>query len=376
MPTIPREDLEQLVAAESGPCLTLLMPCYETGPEQQQNHIRFKNLLSEAEKSAGDHRQALRKTFDTLGQLVDDEDFWTHTSAGFAVFSDGKRTRMYQLPQRLPEHAEVADHYAITPVLPSVAEDESCYVLCVSRKHTRLLLAGRDEVAEVSADLPESIAKYEPEAEKAFGMHSFNTRRRDGQYGVPHGHPEEDKEPELRQFFGEIDEALRDAVDSPDAPVVFAGVEELFPLFKEVSQHKGLVGECIAGNPDETQNKELAAKAMELVRPQFDAAADERLQRLHNSMQGDQATADPELIGTAAKQGAIENLFVNREKFTDNPPGRNLSAEEATTLQLLDAVVRQTLSTGGSVFAVPGEKISDADAAAALRYPVADTVPA
>ena len=376
MPTIPREDLEQLVAAESGPCLTLLMPCYETGPEQQQNAIRFKNLLSRAESSAGDHHAALKGTFKTLGRLIDDEEFWRHTSAGFAVFSDGKQTRMYQLPQRLPEHAEVADHYAITPVLPSVAEDESCYVLCVSRKHTRLLLAGRDEVAEVSADLPESLKKYEPEGQKAFGMHSFNTRRSDGQYGVPHGHPEEDKEPELRQFFGEIDEALREAVDSPDAPVVFAGVEELFPLFKEVSEHRALVGECIAGNPDETPNKDLAAKAMELVRPQFEQAADERLNRLHNSMQGDQATDDPALIGTAAKRGAIENLFINREKFTDNPPGRELLPETQASLQLLDAVVRKTLATGGSVFAVPGEKIGGADAAAALRYPVAETVPA
>ena len=377
MPAIARQDLLKLVETQSPHCLTITMPCHQAGPEQQQNAIRFKNLLTQAESQAGDHASALRDTFRGLTSLVDDEDFWTHTNAGLAVFSDGQTTRMYQLPQDLPEHAEVADHYAVTGILPSVTEGGSYYVLAVSRKHTRLLLASASDIVQVPAGLPETLQKYEPDSTgKEFGMHSFNTRRADGGYGVPHGHPEEDKEPELRQFFREIDEAVTSAVDSPDTPLVFAGVEELFPLYKEVSQHKALAGECIAGNPDDTPDEELRTKAEAIVRPHFDEAVNERLQRLHNSMQTDLATADMALIATAAKQGAVEELYVNRDTFIDNPAGRTLKPETQTQLQMLDAIVRQTLSSGGHVWPVPGNQISDAPCAAALRYAVAETVPA
>ena len=375
MPAIPREDLQSLIDPQSSHCLTITMPCHTAGPEQQQNAIRFKNLLSEAESQAGDHKDALKDTFKALSGLTDDEEFWKHTDAGLAIFSDGTNTRMYQLPQTLAEHAEVADHYAITGVLPSLTEGQTFYILAVSRKHTRLLMASGSDVVQVPAGLPESLIKYQPEGEKAFGMHSFNTRRSDGQYGVPHGHPEEDKEPELRQFFNDIDQAVTAAIDSPDTPLVFAGVEELFPLYKDISEHRNLIGECVAGNPDETPNQELRAEAEKLACPHMDQLLQDHLLRLHNSMQTELATNDMPLIAAAAKQGAVENLFVNRDKFIDNPEGRTLRPETQTQLELLDAVVRQTLQSGGQVWPVPANEIGDAPCAAALRYAVAETIP-
>ena len=381
MPAIAREDLQQLVDAQSEHCLTLTMPCHEVGPEQTQNAIRFKNLLSQAETQASDlgegHHRALKATFDQFGRLIDDQEFWRHTKAGLAVFSDGEDTRMYQLPQSLAEHAGVGDHYFVTGVLPSVTEGGAFYILAASRKHTRLLLCSADGVVEVPAELPESLQSLEPDSTgKEFGMTSFNTRRADGGYGVPFGHPEEDKEPELRQFFREIDEAVTAAVDSPDTPLVFAGVEELFPLFKEVSEHRAVAPEGIYGNPDETPNDQLRAKAEAIVAPHFNEALDERLERLHNSMHTDLASDDMALIGTAAKQGAVENLYVNRDKYIDNPEGRTLRPETRAELELLDAVVRQTLSSGGQVWPVPADKVGGAPCAAALRYAVAETVPA
>ena len=42
--------LKELAAFEAPLCLTLTMPCIKSGDQQQQNAIRFKNLLQDATK--------------------------------------------------------------------------------------------------------------------------------------------------------------------------------------------------------------------------------------------------------------------------------------------------------------------------------------
>ena len=50
METLSKDDLKALVKKRKDLCISLYMPTHRSGVETQQNQIRFKNLLREAEE--------------------------------------------------------------------------------------------------------------------------------------------------------------------------------------------------------------------------------------------------------------------------------------------------------------------------------------
>ena len=50
MNVLTRNNLMSLMEIHRGPCVSVYMPMHRSGPETQQDPIRFKNLLREAEE--------------------------------------------------------------------------------------------------------------------------------------------------------------------------------------------------------------------------------------------------------------------------------------------------------------------------------------
>ena len=54
MDILTRAELEQLMRKEQQWCVSIYMPTHRTGREAQQDPVRLKNLLGEAEKRLSD----------------------------------------------------------------------------------------------------------------------------------------------------------------------------------------------------------------------------------------------------------------------------------------------------------------------------------
>ena len=50
MKSLSKDELKTLMSKQKGPCISMFMPAYRAGAEIQQNQIRFRNLLREAEE--------------------------------------------------------------------------------------------------------------------------------------------------------------------------------------------------------------------------------------------------------------------------------------------------------------------------------------
>ena len=80
--------LTSLSAAAEPPCLSLYQPTHRHHPDNQQDPIRFRNLVKALEDSLllkhdAPHVATLLEPFRTL---ADDRDFWNNTLDGLAVF--------------------------------------------------------------------------------------------------------------------------------------------------------------------------------------------------------------------------------------------------------------------------------------------------
>jgi hypothetical protein len=380
---LSRDELKMLMQRQTDSHVSLYMPTYQAGADVQQNVIRCKNLLREAEArllATGLRTSEVHIWLEPIQQLVVDNAFWQQQSDGLALFCDAEIFRAYCLPLTFAELVVVAERFHLKPLLPLFTGDGRFYVLALSQNAVRLLQCTRYHTHAVAlTNVPQSLAdalRYD-DPEKQLQFHTGAPPGGGGlRAAMYHGHGiGEDAKDNIRGYFRQIDQGVREVLREEQAPLVLAGVDYLLPLYHEVSGYPHLVESGITGNPEGIRDEDLHASAWPLLEPIFRQAQDEAQAHYARYMGTARASEDLTTIVPAAHDGRIDILFVadgtqQWGKFT--PGTRDVqihSKADAQDEDLLDFAAVHTFINGGTVYvmapdAVPGGQ----HAAAVFRY--------
>jgi hypothetical protein len=388
MNTLSRDDLRTLMGKYKGLCVSIYMPTHRVGAGIQQDPIRLKNLLVEAEEhllASGLRTPDAQELLEPAQKLLQDSLFWQRQSDGLALFLSPGVFRYYRLPFDFDELVVITDRFHIKPLLPLLSGDGQFYVLALSQNEVRLLQGTRYSVSEVALEgAPESLTetlRYN-DPEKRLQFHT-STRTPGGKGQRPaifHGHgvaSADDPKDYISRYFHQVNEGLQDLLRDDQAPLVLAGVDYLHPIYKEANTYPYLVDEGIEGNPEELRAEELHEQAWAIVQPYFQKAQEEAAAQ-YRQLAGAgsaQASSDLKEVVPAAYHGRVETLFVavgTHQWGTFDPDTdvvRLHEKAEAGDEDLLDFVAVQTLANRGSVYAIEPEKVPDgALLAAVFRY--------
>jgi hypothetical protein len=385
MKQLSRAELEPLMQPRESLCVSLFAPMVKAGPETQQNPIRFKNLVrraSDALAERGLSQKEAERLLAPATALIDDTPFWQHQSSGLAAFVADGFFRCYRLPIEVRELAVVEARFHLKPVLPALSGDGRFYLLALSQKHVRLLEATRHSVREVDlGDLPTSLNDaLGYEVEETHLQYHTGTPRRTGEAtrsAVYHGHGggEDDAKLEIQKFFNLLDQGVGTLIADRQAPLVLAGVEFLFPLYRQASDHPHVVEGGVSGNPAELSNEELHERAWPLVEPHFTRDQEEAEGRFRELLGTGQASAHLDEVVTAAHDGRVDTLFValgTRRWGSFDEEARKVEVSDSNgpgTEDLVDLAAIQTLLKGGTVYAVPPDRVPEgSEVAAVYRY--------
>jgi hypothetical protein len=136
---------------------------HRSGPETQQDPIRFKNLLREAEErliKRGLPAPESKELLESAQRLLQGDLFHQHQSDGLAMFLSVEMFRYYLLPFVFKELVIVTDRFHIRPLLPLLSGDGRYYILALSQNKVRLLQGTHYSVNEVAlADVPKDLAE-------------------------------------------------------------------------------------------------------------------------------------------------------------------------------------------------------------------------
>jgi hypothetical protein len=388
MDILTRAELEQLMRKEQQWCVSIYMPTHRTGVDAQQDPIRLKNLLGEAEKDLsgrGMGRRNVQSLLEPVNKLLQDSNFWQHQSDGLAIFLSPSRVRRYRLPLGFEEFVTVMDHFHIKPLLPLFTGDGQFYILALSQNEVRLLNSTRHSVSEidvgqVGGSLAEAILSDGHQA--SLQLHaSGSTGRIFGAssatfHGQGGGSDEDDKN-ELLRYFHLVSDGLTEFLQGDRVPLVLAGVEYLLPIYKEANTYPYLIDTVITGNPDLLSADELHKSAWDIVSPRFQMAQEMAVAHYQQlAGQASERVADTlEKIIPAASDGRIETLFIAtgvQHWGTFNPDTNEIEHHaqmESGDESLLDLAAVQTYLKGGIVYAVEPDKMpGGTSATAVLRY--------
>jgi hypothetical protein len=375
-------DLKSLIKQQGKWSVSLYMT-HRVGREQQQDPIRLKNLLAEAETKLlanGLRRPEVEKLMAPAEELLWRDNFWRHQSDGLAVFLSNDFSVVYRLPVDFEELVVIANSFHIKPLLPLLGRVGTFYILGLSLNNVRLFQATPDTISEIALNFPTNMneALWLDEPERYLNLHSGSVSTRDG--GIFHGHGiDEDEKKNILRFFQSVNEGLNTLIEAKTVPMILAGVDYLLPIYREASTYPNILEDGITGNPDRENLSELHGQAWDIVRPNFEESqkkAFEKYKQL-SGQKNAQATNDLSTAVKAAKFGQMETLFVPLGiqiwgKY-DEENNKVIVASEPSpeNEDLLDLAATETILNSGQVFAVPREQLpGDGDLAAILRYAV------
>ena len=379
------EALKSLIEQQGKWCVSVYMPTYRAGQEQQQNPIRLKNLLAQAEANLlanGLRRPEVQKLMHPAEELLWNREFWQQQGDGLAIFLTNDFHKVYRLPIEFEESLNTGNSFHIKPLLPGLGRVIRFYILAISLKNMRLFEANADTISEIELNFVTSMeeALKLDDGERSFNMLTGSPRSGEGRVGAGslHGHGvDDDEKKDILRFFQSVNQGLNQVLDDKNIPMVLAGVDYLLPIFREASSYQNLLEDGILGNPDRENLKELHEKAWQIVRPLFEESqkkAFEKFEQLRGQ-KSNLATSDLKAAVRAAVFGQVETIFVPIEM---HKWGRYDAENNKVILQdgpntqnedLFDFAATQTFLNSGQVFAVPPEQMpGDGEIAAILRY--------
>lgn len=367
------QDVRQLAASGDGPRVSLYFPTPPGGPEIGANNpARLKNLLRQAERRLQEMGKAAAEVEELLApayELAAEPDYWRGQAAGFAGFLSAAGLEPYRLPVEPPERVVVSERFFLKPLLPLLIGDGRFFVLALSQKQVRLLEGSMTRIRELDLH---SIPRRLQDAvgydwqEGSLQFHTVGAARGPAHGGaVFHGQGagNDDQKAEVEKFLRAVDKGLLELLRDKQAPLVLAAAEPIQSMYREISKHPNLVTPGIVGSPDQTSPEDLHAAAWKLVEPGFRAerrAARDRYAELAGTGRATDRLRD---ILPATFDGRVDTLFVaaDLERW-----GRYDPASRAVRLvpepgpgdhDLLDLAAVEALHRGGTVYAVPDERL-------------------
>lgn len=385
MNLFPKDELKTLVEKRHYPSVSIFMPTERLSREVQQNPIRLKNLLKTAQNRLTEETDLNSSEIESLlkpaADLLDDTAFWQHQAEGLAIFLSSETFQYYRLPFNFEELVVVMERFHIKPLFPIFSRDGRFYILALSQNQIRLFYGTRETVnqIELPSEVPQSLAetlKYD-QVNKHQQFHTKTAGGQGDRDAIFHGqgHKEANRDSDLLRYFQQIDKGIGHLLEDDTAPLVLAGVDYLFPIYKKANTQPQPIIEGITGNPEEKKAEELHQSAWELVQPYFQQSQEQAIAEFQELLNGSQASEDIRTIVPAAYQGRVDTLFValgvqQWGKFDLHSNTIQLHAEaHPNDRDLLDSAALHTLLNGGTVYALePANMPHKVPLAATFRY--------
>lgn len=362
------------------PCLSLYQPTYRYHPENQQNLIRFRNLIRELEQSLHQKYPVrdVRSLLQPFRTLVEDRDFWIYVLDGLAVLAAAGLFRIYKLHRPVRELAVVADTFHLKPLLRIVQSADRYQVLGLNRQHIRLFEGNRDRLEEVEPHpaVPRSAVEVLgiPESKEAH-LSAWPAAPQGAVYYGTTSTPDL-LENEAEQFFRAVDRAVLQHHSRPSGlPLVLAALPENQTSFRRISRNPFLLLERVDVHPDALTLEALRDRTWEVIKPHYLTRLEGVTEMFGLARAKELGTDDVTQIAANAVAGRIGTLLVEADRIV---PGRiNLSSGEIEREELahpevddlLDDLAEVVLKNSGQVVVVPAERMpSETGAAAILRY--------
>ncbi|MDJ0466535.1 hypothetical protein [Streptomyces sp. H27-C3] len=365
------ELLAELRKPRPYPVASVTLPTHRHRPENQQDHIRLRNLLAEASKRLADDPDVPRAQAVAVNrQLTEAADGLDpeHFLDGLVVHASHDENAAYVLGTDVPERIVVGTTYLTRNLVAAAARERPYLALVLSSGEVRLW---RGEGERVTEDRDSGFPVI------TSGVERDGPPNREGDHGANQ---------DCRNMLSDADKLLTPLLQGENGlPVILVGLRQHIATFREVSRHgQALAAEVEVGGLLNATAPELATQLAPARHTLTEADAKGALHALDEARSGRRYASGVQSLWQAAGESRVSLLVVEEGLRVTARPDTVEGAERATLTLLdvgdaegtrgaeediIDSLVETVLGADGKVVFVPDETLKDAGGvAAALRY--------
>lgn len=380
---LTEEVLVGLSSVQEPPCLSLYQSTHRYHPENQQDPIRFRNLVKELRASLRREYPAVEaeRLLQPFEALASDAELWNHTLDGLAVLGGSGVFRVLRIPQQVTDLAVVADSFHTKPLRRFLQSVDRYQVLGLSRDEIRMFEGNRHSLDELDLvpGVPRTIADAlggeltEPHQTVASygGVGGASNRMHHG-----HGGKADEADTDTERFFRAVDRAVLEHYSKPSGlPLVLAALPEHHHRFRQASHNPHLIAEGVRFHPDSLPADELRALTWGAMAPRRRAQLASLRDDLEQARSKSLGSDDLAKVAEASSAGRVATLLIAADRQIAGRLDRTTGRVELDDLSnphvddLLDDLGELVASKGGAVLVVPAEQMPSSTGLAAIyRY--------
>ncbi|SMO46385.1 hypothetical protein [Fodinibius sediminis] len=376
---ITRDNILNLAKQQHDVGISIYLPTHKTGEQVQQDSIRLKNLLNEAqtqldERELSDKR--IEKLLEEPRKLLDQPLFWQHNDRGLALFISEESFDYYRVPLRFKEQVMVSDHFLITPIIPMITLEGTFCTLVLSQKNIRLLKCTRNSAEPITLkDVPTSLdefLKYDVN-EPHLQHHSGQGKGRAIFHGQ--GGARDTNTQEIINYLKTVENEVTSILQKRNDPLILAGVEQAVAEYRKVNHYSRLIDEAIAENPDPLSDEEVGQRSWNIVKSHFLEDMYRDMDRFADLSGSDKQSDNLTQIVEAAYYGKVDSLFVPIGEHSwgwfdqERDVVHHSTGPKNGEHDLINMAAIKTLVQSGNVYALDKNDMPNSAAIAAIfRY--------
>ncbi|MEU1007458.1 MULTISPECIES: chemotaxis protein [unclassified Streptomyces] len=345
------------------PAVSVLTPTHRREPENGQDPVRLRNVVTEArrrlEADPAVTRERRNEVVAQLDRALAEVDL-AHAEDGLVIFAAPGEHQVWSLARAVPERVVLSDTFLTRNLVAAQAAERPFWVLSVSADHVTLWSGGEDRVVQDRSGgfpLERRQENFDPERQMRTG-------------GLPSTFSDEG----TRQFLREADTAMSTVLRDQPRPLYVTGEQAALSLLDEV----GSVAKSAVHVPHGGLAHAGPEAVWQALRPVLEAESRKdttAVVRELTSARGHRTyAAGLDELWQSAREGRVRLLAVEEDfRATVRDLGEHLVPAEPGDLDarddIVDEIVEQCLQTGAEVRFVPDGTLGDADGiAGVLRY--------
>ncbi len=386
MNTLDQDDGSGVFDACEPPCLSLYQPTHRRFPKNQQDPIRFGNLVKSLEKSLLQRvtKGEAEKLLAPFREIEEDREFWNRTLDGLAVLGAKEFFRVYRFQRPVPERAVVADSFHTKPLMRIQQSADRYLILGLTRRAFRLYEGNRDTLDEVepAAGIPRTMDQAlgvdardvpsEPDTSSygdVGGKSSPVRRGRDGRQAAT--------DIDTERFFRAVDRGLLEQHSQPSRlPLILVALPEHQHMFRELSHNPFLVHQGVETNPEAISSPdELRTRVWQVMEPHYLARLGHLTETFGAARSKGMGDDGLEYVAKATMAGRVATMLIEADRMIpgriDGKTGQIVYGElsHPGMDDLLDDLGTLALKMGADVVIVPADRMpTETGVAAIYRY--------
>nr|WP_300003046.1 hypothetical protein [Tissierella sp.] len=370
-----------LIFEKEGPFMSLYQPTHKTSPENEQDPIRFRNLVQNLENSLKkEYPEEVEELLKPFRQIENDKEFWINASEGLAILANKDKCIVYKLNRTVDEFSVVASSFHIKPLIRNFQSDDKYHVLGITRDDFNIYEGNRYgiEMIEIDEDTPKTLT--EVLGDQYTDPHLHTGRYSGGSTGAPVFHGQGGKKDEVEidteRYFRYIDKFIMDNFSTQmKLPLMLVALDEHQGEFRNISKNNYLLEEKVSKDPEALPREEIRKLTWEQMEPIYIKKTTDMVERYGLQKSKFLGSDDLAEIARAALEGRIDTLMIESGRVEAGRVNRKTGEIEREAIEnpeiddILDDIGEMALKSNSEVVILPKERMpSETGIAAIFRY--------